>query len=64
MVGELEKQIRQILKSQDFVENVIGIINSAGKEFPCLSCPSKANCGTFEWFVKWFGQKSIVDIRK
>ena len=31
------------------------IIAEAGNEFPCLSCPSKDECGSFKWFLKWFG---------
>jgi hypothetical protein len=30
------------------------IIAEAGNEFPCLSCPSKKECNSFKWFMKWF----------
>jgi hypothetical protein len=53
--GEFENQIIKITgkKSSEIVE----IINSAGKEFPCLSCPSNNECETFKWFIKWFGKE-------
>ena len=31
------------------------IIAEARNEFPCLSCPSKDECDSFKWFIKWFG---------
>ena len=39
-------------KTQSTIEQVIG---EAAGEFPCLSCPSKDDCGSFKWFLKWFG---------
>jgi hypothetical protein len=36
----------------DKIESLLG---EAGHEFPCLSCPSKDECGSFKWFLKWFG---------
>jgi hypothetical protein len=41
---------------KDQTETILAMINSAGKEFPCLMCPSKDDCGTFKWFLKWFGE--------
>jgi hypothetical protein len=38
-------------KTQNKIEQVIG---EAGKEFPCLSCPSKDECNSYKWFLKWF----------
>jgi hypothetical protein len=54
MAGEFEKQLKQ-MKLEDSVK-VLELINSAGKEFPCLSCESRDECGTFGWFLKWFGE--------
>jgi hypothetical protein len=54
MAGEFERQLKQI-KPED-LEKVLALLNSAGKEFPCLSCASGDECATFQWFVKWFGQ--------
>jgi hypothetical protein len=31
------------------------VIREARKEFPCLSCPSKEDCNSYKWFLKWFG---------
>jgi hypothetical protein len=36
-------------------DRIIQVIADAGKEFPCLSCPSKDECASFAWFLKWFG---------
>ena len=33
------------------------LIAQAGGEFPCQSCPSKDDCASFKWFLKWFGTK-------
>jgi hypothetical protein len=58
MRGEFEKQIEQLKITNDQTEIILNVINSAGKEFPCLTCPSKVDCGTFKWFLKWFGEKT------
>jgi hypothetical protein len=56
MVGEFEIQTRKM--TDDKTSDKIGkMINLAAKEFPCLSCPSNAECATFAWFVKWFGKQ-------
>ena len=55
MSGEFEKQIRKI-SDDNSVEKLVGMVNSAGQEFPCLSCPSNGDCATFKWFIKWFGK--------
>jgi hypothetical protein len=56
MVGEFEKHLKE-MKIEDSGK-VLELINSAGKEFPCLSCVSKDECGSFLWFLKWFGKLS------
>ncbi|MGD6852256.1 MAG: hypothetical protein ACQCN6_09385 [Candidatus Bathyarchaeia archaeon] len=55
MTGELEKQLREHVKDKETADNLQEIISAAGKEFPCLSCPSRNECGSFSWFIKWFG---------
>jgi len=56
MTGEFEKQLKQMKLDSEAAEKIMKIINAAGEEFPCLSCPSKAECGSFRWFMKWFGK--------
>jgi hypothetical protein len=56
MTGEFEKQISQRNLERDEVKEILAIIGSAGEEFPCLSCPSKGDCNTYKWFIKWFGE--------
>jgi len=56
MSGEFEKQIEQMKIGKYQTQTILAVINSAEKEFPCLTCPSKDDCGTFKWFLKWFGE--------
>lgn len=55
MTTEFEKQFSQLALDATIKEKISQIVAAAGKEFPCLSCPSKDECGSFAWFVKWFG---------
>jgi hypothetical protein len=55
MGGELERQIKETVNDQNVTEQIMKVIDTAGQEFPCLSCPSKDECKTFNWFIKWFG---------
>jgi hypothetical protein len=57
LLGEFEKQIRKITDNKS-TGKIIEVINSAGQEFPCLSCSSNEECATFKWFTKWFGEVS------
>jgi hypothetical protein len=57
LLGEFENQIKKIIDSKS-AEKIVEVINLAGKEFPCLSCLSKAECDSFKWFIKWFGNES------
>jgi hypothetical protein len=52
--GKRLKVMRLDEETQSKIEQVIG---EAGSEFPCLSCPSKNDCGSYKWFLKWFGQQ-------
>jgi hypothetical protein len=54
-MGEFEKQLKQMNLEKNEVENIVQMICSAREEFPCLSCPSKEECNSFKWFIKWFG---------
>lgn len=56
MTGEFEEKIKQMMLDYAVTEKIVNTINAAGEEFPCLSCPSKDECGSFKWFVKWFGK--------
>lgn len=56
MTGEMEKQIKEIVKDKRSSEELIETIRKAGQEYPCLSCPSKDECQSFKWFIKWFGE--------
>ncbi len=58
MSGELEKQLKELVKDEKTVDKLLELVNVAGKEFPCLSCPSRNECGSFSWFTKWFGADS------
>jgi hypothetical protein len=57
MSGEIEKQVEEIVKERVALEKISSIIDVAGREFPCLACPSRDECGSFKWFNKWFGTK-------
>ena len=57
-MNEFEEQIKQMKLGSEATGQVLKMIAHAGEEFPCLSCPSKDECGSFKWFVKWFGGKS------
>ena len=56
MYTEFERRIKEIIKNPKVEGKIIQIISNAGSEFPCLSCPSKDDCGSFNWFIKWFGK--------
>jgi hypothetical protein len=40
---------------EELLDKIKGLLTEAADEFPCLSCPSKDECGSFKWFLKWFG---------
>lgn len=60
MTGELQTKIGDIIKDKTTSEQMLDIIRTAGQEFPCLSCPSKDECKTFNWYTKWFGARDSV----
>ena len=53
MTDGFEKQLKQ-MDLGELTERIMKMINVAGEEFPCLSCPSKDDCNNFKWFIKWF----------
>jgi hypothetical protein len=55
MAAEFEKRVNQLALDDVARDRIIQVIADAGKEFPCLSCPSKDECASFAWFLKWFG---------
>jgi hypothetical protein len=59
MATEFEKQVNQLALDAATRDKIIQILTAAGKEFPCLSCPSRDECGSFAWFVKWFGAEKL-----
>jgi hypothetical protein len=59
LVSEFEQQINENFQDKETRCKILRIINIAAEEFPCLSCPSKDECASFQWFVKWFGKKEL-----
>jgi hypothetical protein len=57
MPGELENQIRNVVKDKQTADKLAESVETAGQEFPCLTCESHDECQTYQWFTKWFGQK-------
>ena len=57
MVSEFEKRFEELNLKDKWIQKIEKIINAAGIEFPCLSCPSNDDCATFKWFLKWFGRE-------
>jgi hypothetical protein len=55
MNNEFEKRIDSLSLDKENKKVIRNLIMEAGKEFPCLKCPSKDECENFKWFVKWFG---------
>jgi len=56
MTGEFERRIGLLNFDGDTSAKIMQLIAEAGKEFPCLKCPSKDECENFEWFLNWFGK--------
>jgi hypothetical protein len=55
---EFVKKLKNEGLSLEALEKVEQLIEEAGSEFPCQSCPSKDDCGSFNWFLKWFGSQT------
>jgi hypothetical protein len=59
MKGELKNKIGTTIKDQANAEILLESVDLAAEEFPCLTCPSHDDCGTFKWYLKWFGEELI-----
>ena len=59
MESEFERQFGALPLDVATRAKIKRIVESAGKEFPCLSCPSKDECNSFKWFTKWFGENVL-----
>ena len=54
-MAEFRKRLKAIGLDEETLSKIEQSLREAGNEFPCLSCPSKDECGSFKWFLKWFG---------
>lgn len=54
-MAEFGKRLKTMQLHEEKLKNIEQLLYEAGNEFPCLSCPSKDECGSFKWFLKWFG---------
>jgi hypothetical protein len=56
MTREFERRIGLLNFDGDTSVKIMQLITEAGKEFPCLKCPSKDECENFKCFLNWFGK--------
>jgi hypothetical protein len=54
-MSEFEKQLNTLKLEAETKTKILQILQAAGAEYPCVSCPSKDECNSFKWFIKWFG---------
>jgi hypothetical protein len=54
MTSEFKRRIELLGLDKENKKKVTELIEEAGKEFPCLACPSKDTCENFKWNIKWF----------
>jgi hypothetical protein len=54
-MSEFGKRLKAMGLEGETLDKIERLLGEAGNEFPCLSCPSKDECGSFKWFLKWFG---------
>ena len=54
-MAEFGKRLKTIRLDEETQNKIEQLIDEAAGEFPCLSCPSKDECNSFKWFLKWFG---------
>jgi hypothetical protein len=55
-MAEFGKRLKVMGLDEETQSKIEQVIGEAGSEFPCLSCSSKDDCGSYKWFLKWFGQ--------
>jgi len=48
MQAEFEKRFKEIIRDPTLEQKLTEIITEASSEFPCLSCPSKDEYGSFK----------------
>jgi hypothetical protein len=53
-MAEFRKRLKAMGLDAAALSKIEQLLNEAGSEFPCLSCPSRDECGSFKWFLKWF----------
>ncbi len=56
MTKEFKKRIELLELDDKNKKKVLKLIEEAGREFPCLVCPSKDSCENFKWYIKWFSE--------
>jgi len=54
-MAEFRKRLKSMGLDEETLGTIAQVIREAGSEFPCLSCTSSDECGSFKWFLKWFG---------
>jgi hypothetical protein len=54
-MAEFGKRLKSIGLNEAALGEVERLLGEAAGEFPCLSCASRDECGSFKWFLKWFG---------
>jgi hypothetical protein len=52
---EFRKRLTAMALDEKALEKIERLLAESAGEFPCLSCPSRDECGSFKWFLKWFG---------
>jgi hypothetical protein len=55
MPTEFEKRFNDKINDSVLEQKLAEIVSEAASEFPCQSCPSKDECNSYKWFLKWFG---------
>ena len=54
-MSEFGERLKATGINADTFVTIEHLLNDAGKEFPCRTCPSKDEWASFKWFLKWFG---------
>jgi hypothetical protein len=54
-MAEFGKRLKTMGLDEETLSKIEQLLSEAGDEFPCLSCPSKDECNSFKWFLKWLG---------
>jgi len=55
--GEFKRRIELMGLNEDAKKKIADLVDEAGKEFPCLACPSNDACENFKWYLKWFNKE-------